>query len=444
MPYLSPLCFTSDETFIYAVTFGYEPTSQTPDLIIARSNPYPEALWNTTWTVIATSRNYPPQATVTKDDSYGYNCAWDPQTSSFALSADPLPGFNNGNVPRFHLYIPKLGSAVLTTLDSISNSNVSESGLFSRGRSVLLPAEGNSDENRSWFRVHMNHNSNEMIFTFFNKYMGISEFEQSQVLWAMDASKTGSNHILAHMNSALYALGSTGDALIMSIVPFNSTTGPSLPPAIAQIVTANISQLDCNIYDSRTVMHSYKGELFIMCYQKAPSQASPSTYQIYTFNGTGFTSQGNVSTNFGTSEGIEPWFQFVLVPKRVTGNSSAPSPAISWIYAFSSLKIGFDLNITNNFLSIKLDEGEFFYTDMAYYAEPSGITQPKLSGAGRVFLITFFTISLIAVILFVISVIRVRRRKPVTQEEYELNDTLPSYAAATDTAPAPAYSSQRN
>ncbi|KAF9360481.1 hypothetical protein BGX26_009171 [Mortierella sp. AD094] len=190
MSYLSPICFTSDGTFIYAAAFGYDATrlyidAFDADLIIARSNPYPESLRNTNWTVISTSRSYPSEAIEATNFVYTYNCAWNPQTSGFGLLAQALPGFTPGSVSRFSVYIPEHGLSVLST----SSETVSPRQQVLRGRNILLPVESDNNEARSWLQVCMDHSVNQMSFSYLGKYLEIAE--QPQVQWPMDAIKTG-------------------------------------------------------------------------------------------------------------------------------------------------------------------------------------------------------------------------------------------------------------
>ncbi|KAG0021782.1 hypothetical protein BGZ80_001741 [Entomortierella chlamydospora] len=460
MTSLSPICLTSDEVFMYAAVFGYDATENHTEatdanLIIARSNPYPESLKNTNWTVISTSRNYPSEVIESPSDAYTYNCAWNPQTSGFGLLAQRSPGSVAKNASRFNIYIPEHGSSALST----SSEAISSSQQVLSGRNILLPIESDNTEARSWLQVYMDHSVNQMSFSYLGKNLEFTE--QPQVQWSMDTIKTGSNHVLAHMNNTLYALGVANNTYIMSFIPLNATVGPSLSPAIVQSITTSIDGQACDISDERTVMHADEGSVYIMCYWSSQTSSTGPLYRIYTFNGTDVTNLGTIPVPAANEA-----FQFAPVPTINTNDSNTTSPNAPWIYTFSSFINGFSLNLTNNSLSYDLSDTSPFYTDRAYFHDSFGIHashQPKDSVSTKSIAITFTVLSALCSIIVVAILLSRRKRKslPEHSEEHELeassgcvpvddsypsiypsdtNDELPSYAAAT----APSSRAQRD
>ncbi|KAF9175357.1 hypothetical protein BGX20_006242 [Mortierella sp. AD010] len=450
MTSLSPICFTSDEVFIYAAIFGYNLTdteATDADLIIARSNPYPESL-NNAWTVINTSRNYPPEVIESWSEVYTYNCAWNPQTSGFGLLAQVSPGSSVKSASRFNMYIPEHGSSALST-----SSEAIPSRQVLSGRNILLPVESDNTEAKSWLQVYMDYSVNQMSFSYLGKYLEFTG--QPQVQWSMDTTKTGSNHILAHTNNTLYALGVTNNTYIMSFIPLNATAGPSPFPTIAQSITTSIDGQDCDISDKRTVMHANEGSVYIMCYRSSQTSSMPLLYTIYTFNGTDVTNLGTIPV-----AGADDVFQFVPVPIINTTLPTAP-----WIYTFSPLNNGFSLNITNNSLSYDLSDTFPFYTDRGYYHDYFHVHtyQPESGTSKKSIVITFTVLSALCSMIVVAILMSRKKRKslPEYSEEYELeassgrvhvddsspsiypsdtNEELPSYTAAM----APGSRTQRD
>ncbi|KAF9403490.1 hypothetical protein BGX21_003629 [Mortierella sp. AD011] len=219
MTSLSPICFTSDEVFIYAAIFGYNLTdteATDADLIIARSNPYPESL-NNAWTVINTSRNYPPEVIESWSEVYTYNCAWNPQTSGFGLLAQVSPGSSVKSASRFNMYIPEHGSSALST-----SSEAIPSRQVLSGRNILLPVESDNTEAKSWLQVYMDYSVNQMSFSYLGKYLEFTG--QPQVQWSMDTTKTGNV-----TNLGTIPVAGADDVFQFVPVPIINTTLPTAP-----------------------------------------------------------------------------------------------------------------------------------------------------------------------------------------------------------------------
>jgi hypothetical protein len=173
-----PLCVVSDGVSLYTAFFGYpdaRPVKRPgPDLVLARSNPYP-SFGNTTWTVVSKVENFNRNLT---NMYHNHLCAWNPHSSSIAISARP-PGHPTFET-RYNLELSADGQIIslhnaADSKDVYGNEN---------GRSLLLHIDpGRGDPNHPWIQIRVDRITNQLVFTYFGK--GMTTAGEPQGRWDM-------------------------------------------------------------------------------------------------------------------------------------------------------------------------------------------------------------------------------------------------------------------
>jgi hypothetical protein len=179
-----PLCFVSDGVSLYTAIIGYDasnpqkragdPYYALPDLVLARSNPYP-SFTNLTWTVVSKVGNF---SQTFASFNHKYLCGWNPTTLSFAISARPSD-HQSPTSPSYNVELSANGQTV-----SIIDTTGSKDGYGNeQGRSLLLHTGYGGDPNHPWIQIRFDKQANQLVFTYFGKGMAIAG--EPQVRWDM-------------------------------------------------------------------------------------------------------------------------------------------------------------------------------------------------------------------------------------------------------------------
>ncbi|KAK3825592.1 MAG: hypothetical protein J3Q66DRAFT_384755 [Benniella sp.] len=350
-----PLCFASDGVSLYTALIGYDLSDTTkrpgrpyyapPELVLARSNPYP-SFSNLTWTVVTKVERF---SKTLANLHYNYLCGWNPTNSSLAISARP-PDFY---YPSYDVELPANGQ----TVSVIETTDSKEQYANEQGRSLLLhTASYGGDPNHPWIRIRFDKQANQLVFTYFGKGMAIAG--EPQVRWDMDVTTTGTDLILTHSNNTLYALGlmnstSNPRSYVMSVIPLDTTTTPLTRPSIINTMKTTIED-DCEMGDSQTSMHTDKDTVYILC--SVSRMAGKPAFELYRFNGKSTEHLGQMPTDDGITFSSS-FYQWIPVPK----NGSAST----WAYISSLERRVYGINYTE-INSDYLKNGGKFFTSPRY------------------------------------------------------------------------------
>ncbi|KAF9352026.1 hypothetical protein BGX34_000222 [Mortierella sp. NVP85] len=447
-----PLCFVSDGVSLYTALFGYDSTNPLkraerpyyalPDLVLARSNPYP-SFTNLTWTVVSKVENF--SETLARSH-LKYLCGWNPTTSSFAISARPR--YNSFEDESYNVELSASGQSVSIIDTKGSKEEYGNEG----GRSLLLhTASYGGDPNHPWIRIRYDNETNQLVFTYFGKGMAIAG--EPQVRWDMDVTKTGTDLILAHLNNTIYALGSmnsTADprSYVMSVIPLDITTTPLTRPSIIKTMKTTIED-DCEMADSQTSMHTDKSTVYILC--SVSRMAKKPAFELYRFNGVSTEHLGQMPTDDGITFGSS-FYQWIPVPK----NGSAST----WTYISSLQKWVYGINYTEVNSNYLKNPGKFYTIPLYLSFEEAGGTSWRRDdvptsdtdfGIPKFIPIIIGCIAAIVVLTLLTRLFRRGSPRPtgpiplttispgVHREAYgeDASDELPKYEVQSDQVPQP-------
>ncbi|KAF9347795.1 hypothetical protein BGX34_002883, partial [Mortierella sp. NVP85] len=346
----NPLCVVSDGVSLYTAFFGYPDADASPmkrpgpDLVLARSSPYP-SFGNTTWTVVSKVENFNRNLT---NLYHNHLCAWNPHSSSIAISARP-PGHPTFEA-RYNLELSAAGQII-----SLHNATDSKDAYGNEnGRSVLLHIDpGRGDPNHPWIQIRVDILTNQLVFTYFGK--GMTAAGEPQGRWDMDVTKTGRNLLLTHTNDTLYVLGARSTdppTYIMSLMPLDTTTTPPIRPSVINTIDTNIPG-DCDLSNQQTTMHPDKGIVYILCTRASKEEL---TLKLYGFDGKDTEYLGQVSME-SMRKGIYDFYEWAPTPN----NGSAST----WAYFLGREKAAWRLKYSNS-ISTSLAEREFLVTNPGY------------------------------------------------------------------------------
>ncbi|KAK3825596.1 MAG: hypothetical protein J3Q66DRAFT_328102 [Benniella sp.] len=441
----NPLCVVSDGVSLYTAFFGYPDASPVkrpgPDLVLARSNPYP-SFGNTTWTVVSKVENFNRNLT---NLYHNHLCAWNPHSSSIAISARP-PGHPTFEA-RYNLELSVDGQIIslhnaADSKDVYGNEN---------GRGVLLHIDpGRGDPNHPWIQIRVDILTNQLVFTYFGK--GMTTAGEPQGRWDMDITKTGRDLLLTHSDDTLYALGfrsTDPPTYVMSVMPLDTTTTPPIRPSIINTIDTNIPG-DCDLTSPQTTMHPDKGTVYILCTVRPRASKEELTLKLYAFDGTDTEYLGQVSMD-SMRKGIYDFYEWAPTPN----NGSAST----WAYFLGREKAAWRLKYSNS-ISTSLVEREFLVTNPGYRTMRESIQQ---SGSGKddnndseaidprpsnvpVMLIAISIGAVVALTLLAHLIYRCRRRvhkdAPLTETTPSVHRQVHNEIHHEDTSDLPEYEAQ--
>ncbi|KAF9345733.1 hypothetical protein BGX34_004529 [Mortierella sp. NVP85] len=307
---LDPHCLVSDGVSLYTAFFGYNASTSKdyqlnnrPDLVLARSNPYPAGKPH--WTVVSKVENFEWDIS----QAHNYLCAWNPDYESVVMFVRPfryrpeLEGYNFDLPVNVTVHDP---SYVKWTYSKEEYGQEA-------GRSVLLyndPRTGGNPAYR-WIQIRFDKKNNQLVFAYFGKAMTPYIVQESR--WDMDVARTGSNLILTHSNNTLYALGlknADTHTYTISEIPLDTAKIPLTKPSTIR-TTDTIIEGGCDLTHSQTSMHADKGTVYILC---KPSREIEQPVDLYRFNGTSTEYLGQIPTK--SDAGTSIFYQWIPVPRN--------------------------------------------------------------------------------------------------------------------------------
>lgn len=384
-----------------------QPRNRRPDLILARSNPYP-TFDNLSWKVISTYTQGQGQM---MDGVQNYICAWNPIRSSVGIAIHPEPGIGVHQGTGYSMELSSMQNQILS-LNTLSND---EAYHLQSGRSVLLHLDSTSsgDPNHPWIQIRHEPLSGQLEFTYFGAKMEISGEPQGH--WDMDEATTGRGLILANSNTTLYTLGlnSTAQAqprYILSTIPLDTSTIPPTKPLTIRTVGANIDP-DCDLSDPRTTMQANQQIIYILCYVSSPNGPRPSRmFKMYKFDGTTTEYLGPLRTENGPND-RESLYLWTPVPSK---DGSA-----TWAYTFGSYEKAYEISFIGN-NSDYLKYPKTLTTDLNY-APKSDFKERGMDG-GRIQIILPLTIIVtIAIVGLVCRFVQSANRRRNTNNPHAAN-----------------------
>ncbi|KAK3825595.1 MAG: hypothetical protein J3Q66DRAFT_420601 [Benniella sp.] len=277
--FLDPFCIVSDGISLYTAFFGhkYNEVGFLPDLVIARSNPYPSLGSNVTWTVVASLKEFKREP----HPDQNYLCAWDPDYSSVVIFARSRV-YQNDDV-GYNLRMPVDGqrSMIVDWIDATQYSKQVYDQEIGR-RSVLL----NAGSAYPWIQIRSDQKANRLEFTYFGSEM--HPVDEAESRWDMDVTKTGSNLILTHSNNTLFALGlkdANTRTYTLSEIPLDTMKTPLTQPSTIKTTDTTIER-GCDLTNSQTSMHTDNGTVYILCklfpeWIPVPKKSSASTWAYF-------------------------------------------------------------------------------------------------------------------------------------------------------------------
>ncbi|KAG9324083.1 hypothetical protein KVV02_004009 [Mortierella alpina] len=306
---LSPFCFTSDGTSIYAAAYEYDwegatttSTSQgrrIAKILVVRSNPYPASLETLTWSLMAVA-SIPSWQPTPNPNTLVHTCAIHPDTALFGISAQAI----NGSVASSTGYNMEI-STMFSPVVSLSKLRY--------GQSLLLPR---GDFDGPWLKIHLDQRVNEMILN-------------------ITGTRGARGGLLAHLSNTLYILQSMGTGPLLSTIILDpSTPPPSAMHSVAQTANTTLDE-DCDLNNDQTAMATDKRTLYLFCReQPQPGLSDRHMFKMYMLNGSVFQQLATFPAN--TLQNMqEPGqqehnasFQMVPVPSQ--------SGSASWIYLYHS------------------------------------------------------------------------------------------------------------
>jgi len=167
---LDPHCLVSDGISLYTAFFGYDASNPSknrfnnnrPDLVLARSNPYPAG--KPEWTVVSKVENFEWDIS----QAHNYLCAWNPDYESVVMFVRPSQYRPDDEGYNFDL--PVSG----TVHDpSYAKTYSKEEYGQEAGRSVLLyndPRSGGDPVYR-WIQIRFDKKANQLVFAYFGSSM---------------------------------------------------------------------------------------------------------------------------------------------------------------------------------------------------------------------------------------------------------------------------------
>ncbi|KAF9134698.1 hypothetical protein BGW39_006121 [Mortierella sp. 14UC] len=358
---LFPVCYTTNGGYIYAAAYDIREKRSQARLIVAQSKYYPNTPDQLLWEAIgeAPLGENLAQALLAYH-TQTYNCAWNSETSTFALLGMDLKHVMNYK-KRFGIAMTTVFSErvkVPPTKDEplpfyqFETDFYKHSETIVEGKSVVVPVEGVAKTGGAveratseWVHVQLNEASNELLL---RTYRHDREFlEAPQVAWRMDKygptaegitspqSGTRSYRLVAHSNNKLFVIGSTNSTggLVVTTLPLAPRALAAKPISTAQperydTETVESDQgTDCNFDHYWTTASVYNNRLYVLCYPKAENGAYTS-FQLFTFNGTAFEKTCSLATAL-----LAPQSTLEHGPHLVPIPAATPAP---WAYLSSN------------------------------------------------------------------------------------------------------------
>ncbi|KAG0245519.1 hypothetical protein B0O80DRAFT_503443 [Mortierella sp. GBAus27b] len=412
---LIPVCLLSDGESLYAAAFGYrKSTSDTqyynrqPDLLIARSNPYP-TFDNLNWTVVSIYT----EARLLYMMQY-YRCTWNPRYSSVGMTirTPNMDGYNL-ELSITESFVPRLLPAQGELYES------------SNGKTVLFRDPIPKDPSHGWIRINFDSLAKQLVFTYYGAFM--EQIADPPGRWTMDETTYGRDLILTYRDKNLYVLGmrdTTQPIYIMSIIPLDTSTAPPTMPSTIKTVVTDIKP-GCDLTDRRTTMETDKQAVYILCYLRSLNTSVPPSpqYQLYKFDGTTTRNLSSIKQEDNIAGvGYEPW-----IPAP-SGNGSA-----SWAYAFSNVnKHGYQFNFTGNNSDILSRPMDFdpdpryiSYNDMWEPPRNNPSSSSPLMNVPQIVGITIVSFAVIALLARVCQLVRRGKQPRAANADIALITVLP-------------------
>ncbi|KAG0373505.1 hypothetical protein BGX24_011623 [Mortierella sp. AD032] len=363
-----PVCYTTRGGYIYAAAFDLREGRNQARIVVAQSKRYPTSTDEFDWQAIG-------EAPIARDaySSHTYNCAWNVETSTFALKGMDLSNIDNHR-SRFGIALATVytrgmeGPPTKGRPLSFSRFNTDpyrHNETIVPGKSVIVAVEGAGAvpwaTGGDWVHIQLNGTSNELLLRTYRNAMPYPDVPL--IAWRMNnygpigegsgVPKNGTRNyrLVAHSNDKLFVIGfkDTTGGLVVTTLPLSPQTLTKKPisilqPALYDATTIESDQeVDCNFDHNRTTASVYNNQLLVLCY---PKNRENSSLQLFTFNGKVFEKIGSYIEPFQkVGSFIEPKStinhgpKLVPIPAQAPITAENPNPVESpspWAYLSSS------------------------------------------------------------------------------------------------------------